>query len=579
MKRKIFAVLLAMSLLAALLGACGSGAGTSAAPASTPVSAAEAPASEPAPTPEPKPAAEPEPAASAAEPSTVEEAAPAITIDYPLEGDLTELHYWTSFDSNAFGSFGVSTFNDLQALDLVEEATGVRYVFDEVSFFSAPEQFNLVIASGDLPDAIPAYRYYTGGLAQAYADEIILDLSDMLPEYAPDYYAQLMTRDETTLRNIRIDGMDLEVVSMYDTYVNDGGAYVREDWLEELGTEWPETFDGFIDLLYQVHDAYGCAYTYPVDPGAGMAGAEAHFGTELFSLRSSSSDLAVYVDDGVVKSGVTSDGFRAYLELAAQLYADGIFNSDFYVSELDRGSTMGYIGDGNIFIWSGRADTMNDPLYYTTDPDMKIKPVTTYFPGESGEYDFMDEILYANLEGISLTTSCEAPELALSFYNYFYTEAGQLLCNYGIEGLSYTMENGKPTYTDLLLNNPDGMNFNTAQAIYGMTGVVTKTDNEAKLSAYADYVIDAIEVFSSLEGTSTKHTYPRGASLGTDAANRIANQLTAVTSYASEQGLRFVCGEPLTDEAWEAYVSACNDYGLIDCVAAYQEAYDEYMAQ
>jgi putative aldouronate transport system substrate-binding protein len=141
------------------------------------------------------------------------------------------------------------------------------------------------------------------------------------------------------------------------------------------------------------------------------------------------------------------------------------------------------------------------------------------------------------------------------------------------------MENGQPTYTDLILNNPDGMNFNTAQAIYGMTGVVTKSDNEAKLAAYSDEVVAAIDVFSSLEGTSTKHTYPNGASLGTEAANRIANQLTAVTSYASEQGLRFVCGEALTDEAWDTYVQACNDYGLLDCVAAYQEAYDAYMAE
>jgi putative aldouronate transport system substrate-binding protein len=571
---------MAMALLVSLLGACGSGETTAETAESSGTSSVEAEASAVQEAPEPETPAEPVSAEEEEASEVEEEPAPAITITYPLEGDLTELHYWTSFDSNAFGSFGLNSYNDLQALDLVEEATGVRYVFDEVSFFSASEQFNLVIASGDLPDVIPAARYYTGGLAQAYADEIILDLTDLLPESAPDYYAQLMSRDDTTLRNIRTDGMDLELVSMYDTYVNDGGSYVREDWLEDLGVEWPDTFDGFIDLLYQVHDAYNCAYTYPIDPGAGIAGAEAYFGTELFSLRSSSSDLAVYVDDGVVKSGVTSDGFREYLELAQQLYKDGIFNSDFYVSELDRGSTMSGIGDGDIFIWSGRADTMNDPFSYTSDPNMKIKPVTTYFPGDSGEYDFMDEILYANTnEGLSLTTSCQDPELILNFYNYFYTEEGILLCNYGIEGVAYTMENGQPTYTDLILNNPDGMNFNTAQAIYGMTGVVTKSDNEAKLAAYSDEVVAAIDVFSSLEGTSTKHTYPNGASLGTEAANRIANQLTAVTSYASEQGLRFVCGEALTDEAWDTYVQACNDYGLLDCVAAYQEAYDAYMAE
>ena len=114
---------------------------------------------------------------------------------------------------------------------------------------------------------------------------------------APDYYAAFLKKDRATQDNITTNGMHLQLVSMFNDYVNDGGAFVRGDWLKDLGVSFPTDFEGFKDLLYQVHDTYGCSYTYPMDPGATMAGSEAYYGSELFSLRTDSSDLALYIDD------------------------------------------------------------------------------------------------------------------------------------------------------------------------------------------------------------------------------------------------------------------------------------------
>lgn len=579
MLKKCSALLLVLCLMLGLFSGCGGSASESSeATASGTVESAETletPADEPVEAPAVEPVAE---EAASLEEAPEEPELELPTISYPIGSDL-ELVFWTDFDSNAFGSFGFNSYNDLQALDFVEEKTGVRYVFNEVSFFSASEQFNLMIASGDWPDILKAGRYYTGGLGQALSDDVILDLSDMLMENAPDYYRAIENADQVTKDSIRTDGKDLMLVSLYDTYINDGGAFVRGDLLDGIGAQWPDTFDGFIELLYQWKDAYGSSHTYPTDPGGGMSGAEAYFGSALFSFRSDTNDLAVYVEDGNIYSGAISDGYRDYLELAAQLYTDGIFNAEFYVSELGRGDTMGYAASGDLVSWSGRADTMNDVLSYTSVEGAYVVPVTTYFPGESGEYDFMDEIVYANTEGISITTACLEPEMALQFFNWFYTQEGARLANYGIEDVSYTVgEDGTISYTDLILNNPEGMNFNTAVAIYSMSGVVTLTDNTAKLAAYSDEVVEAIELFSDLTGTSSLHTYPNGAALSATEADSIGNQLTAVCSYAAEQCLKFVVGsEPLNDETWDAYVENCMGLGIQDCLDVYQQAYDDYV--
>jgi len=575
--KKHIALFLTLALLLAMTACGAEAAPASAASAASAVSAAE---ESPVPAEEP-PEESAEAAAGSAEESAAEEIPeePAVVIDYPLGEGLT-IDFWTEFDNNAFGSAGLTSYNELASVDDIEEATGVRYHYTEASFFSASEQFNLMIASGDWPDVLKASRYYSGGLAQAFADDIIIDLSDLLPDNAPDYYAAFLKKDRATQDNITTNGMHLQLVSMFNDYVNDGGAFVRGDWLKDLGVSFPTDFEGFRDLLYQVHDTYGCSYTYPMDPGATMAGSEAYYGSELFSLRTDSSDLALYIDEGNVVSGATSDGYRAYLEDLIDMYADGIVNGEFYVTELDRSSTMGYIGDGNIFIWNGRADSKNIPLYYTEDPDMEIVPVNTNFPGPSGEYDFMDEVLFASTnDGISITTACEDPEMVLKFYNYFFTEEGSMMTSYGIEGVTYTIENGEPKYTDLLMDNPDGMNFNMALVIYGVNGLVGITDSKARLAAYSDEVVEAINIFSNLEGTSTLHTYPNGASLTAEQATSISTKLSDVVAYATEQCLKFVIGsEPLTDESWNTYVDTCNAMGLEDCVAVYQEAYDSYMA-
>src|SRR5690606_29989013 len=54
-----------------------------------------------------------------------------------------------------------------------------------------------------------------------------------------------------------------------------------------------------------------------------------------------------------------------------------------------------------------------------------------------------------------ITTAAKDPELAVRMLDYGHSEEGRLFFNFGTEGVSYNMENGYPTYTDLVLKNPD----------------------------------------------------------------------------------------------------------------------------
>ena len=51
--------------------------------------------------------------------------------------------------------------------------------------------------------------------------------------------------------------------------------------------------------------------------------------------------------------------------------------------------------------------------------------------------------------------------------NYLFSEAGQLMYNYGDEGHSFEYDTeGKPQYTELITNNPDGISYKDACYLY-----------------------------------------------------------------------------------------------------------------
>ncbi|MGV2806805.1 ABC transporter substrate-binding protein, partial [Clostridium perfringens] len=45
----------------------------------------------------------------------------------------------------------------------------------------------------------------------------------------------------------------------------------------------------------------------------------------------------------------------------------------------------------------------------------------------------------------------------VKFFDYFYSEEGRMIMNFGKEGTSYTMVDGYPKYMDSVMNNPEGL--------------------------------------------------------------------------------------------------------------------------
>ena len=587
---RVLSLLLSICMVLVLFAGCGGGGAESAASQAAP--AAESTAAAPEETTEAAPEAPAEAEAEAsvpAEASALEEAVPekepspytgstVVGNSYPV-GDPDDPTVFSLFSVWGMGfDEYLDSWNSLPRLKEISEATGCVLEFKEVSQTGATEQFNLMIASGDMTDIIQAADYYVGGLGQAYSDEVIIDLSDIIEENAPIYYDLLMNHtNDTTKDTVLTDGLHLSMNTLKDEVVSDMGLVVRGDWLDELGIEVPETLDEFTDMLYAIKDKYDTSETIRVDSTCEIQYMDGIFGVSMFKL-SGSTDIAPYVMDGEVTSALLSDDYRAFIEYVRQLYADGIIHPDFFTISGDDTATWGVVSSGECGVWRIGADSLHRVSEYTEVEGSYGTPIPKLVREAGDKYLFGNQTAFADNKGYSLTASCEEPELALQFFDWFFTDEGVLISNYGIEGETYEFVDGKPVYTDLIMNNPEGMSM--------MFAVILNTFNQTPMmnivsKMWVGYTAEeeaAIHLWSDTSNDDTSRALPTAAALSTEETSQISNEVTAVISYASEELLKFVTSATdLNDETWEAFKDGVISQGLDTCLEVYNTAYQQYL--
>ena len=585
---KILALILAMAMVFGLFAACGS------TEASTTESAASTPAEESAAVQEEAPAAEE--AASVEEASVVEEAAEEPVgdpyaamaeeyISYPLEGDNTiSMWYYTPpyvqfVDSNA-------NFN---AIDDAEAATGVHIEFTEVGSTNASETFNLMIASGDMTDLIPAREYYTNGLSMAYEEDIIIDINDYVDEYMPNYAGVLASLSEKTQAETLTDGMMLAFSIINDGSYNGNGFVTRGDWMEELGIEWSGnliSLDEFTDYLRAIHDAYDVPYTYYLYDGT--IGLEAAFDTEIPVLVADGFmtfvTSAIYREGDTIKSGWITDGYREYIEWVREMMAEGIIYEDFLSLDTDRMVQNQYQGTGEIGVWTANADKLEESAAYATDENYSVAAMPNVTADPSQPYVWLqDTSLVTTNSGFSISTSCEQPELVCQWMNYFWTTDGWYLGNYGTEGESYHMDGDTPVFDWDVPTTVTGMNApnaEMAQQLWTMMRFVSfYGDHDRLIPTFPESALNAIDTWT-FEGTDERF-YPTTLETGftTEENEAIAEYEADMLTYAEETCLQFLTGAvELKDETWGAYVATMEEMGINEIIDIYQTAYDQYLA-
>ncbi len=509
-------------------------------------------------------------------------AQPEKTISYPIGDGTNEITMWYVFDQNAFGQY-YSSVSEFPSMSYMTEKTGVTLKIDEVSNMVSSEQYQLMIAAGDWDDLIPT-NLYSGGAAQAYADDVVIDLTDYLPDNAPNWWAQLQRYTPSEQYAGTTDGLWLSMPSFTMSVISDSGYFTRADWLSELNMDAPDNQTDFMAMIYAMKDAYDPDYPLAVGPGCNFDWANSWFDVAIYAVQGSA--VAPYMKDGEIASGLNQDNYRNYLQWLAGLYQDGIINNEFYVSEMGRSESMNAIGTGNSAYWTGMADHMDEFYQYAEDPDFAIATL----PFQLNDQGFVYKTPTAKVgssggggggNAPSVSASCDQVAFVVQWLNWFFTEEGYQFANYGIPGECWNYDDeGNVVYTDLILNNPDGLNSQMAFTTLGWSLSSSFAIGTRYLDTYDENVRSAIEMWSDTTNVRYDQTIPSGAGLDADESSSIINQVSDICAYADEVILRWVIGDSeLTDAAWDEYCQRLDSLGLAEVISVYQKAYDDYCTE
>ena len=154
------------------------------------------------------------------------------------------------------------------------------------------------------------------------------------------------------------------------------------------------------------------------------------------------------------------------------------------------------------------------------------------------------------------------------------------MINFGREGESYTMVDGEPTYTDVVMNNPDGLSSSVMMSYYGRgnaNGPFVQ-DPGYILQYYAKQEQrDALELWSW--GDNPRQTLIPPVSLTVEESNEYAALSTQVTTLVDEMTIQFLTGEADLDTEWETFQSQLEQIGIERMLEIYQAALDRYNAR
>ncbi len=438
---------------------------------------------------------------------------------------------------------------------------------------TATEKFNLMVVSGDYCDLIGgALEYYTGNYDEAINDGIAIDLSGLLADYAPDYYAMLTADPETYKAAMDDNGTMIAVYSIKDQYFPVmGGTMIRQDWLEDLGYETPDTLEALNDFLYACQSAYGSGYSIMLNDSNYLDMFSAAFG-----IGGGDSSNGLYQVDGEVRYTYVQPEYREYLEMAAQWYQDGIVSSDF-MSVGTTGlpsETYAYVYSGDTAVFSGTASELAG-IESETGNGCIISGYNLPAADGSGQTHFTDMSLVKSSEHALISEQCENPEVALAWLNYWFTDYGAIVANYGTEGESFTFdENGEPQWTDLITDNEYGLAANRASAIYTLYAHTTPIHTlETRLSStFSEAEAAAYDVW--MTGIDGDYLLP-AVSLTEEESEAARSPLGDIQTYVEENVAKFINGSRSLDE-FDAFVDDIERLGLSEILEVYQTALERY---
>ena len=386
----------------------------------------------------------------------------------------------------------------------IKELTGITLDIKYTPGDSDQKVMASQLAAGTIPDVIVSYldnstRPEFPILLKAAKEGMFADVSEYMKnsEVYSKYYEEGFLPDDAYKNVTFRDDLDGVYIWQFSVDATDkslewrpdedylGGLWIQRSIAEDLGIDVTKinTSDDLYNLLVKIKEG---GYkddngndVYPLGPKY-WGGSTDSIGTICAELRWGVSDDYNIDEDGKVRHEAERDAIYDEIAYVRKLLNEGLMNPEFFTMDMTRAEEVSK--NHNSAIIGGVHNYVD--VIYDNDDWLPLGPLNNL----SG-----DNKLITNGKSaygcMAISADAENPEEIFKFFDWLSTYEGQLLAQYGVEGVSYNMVDGNPVLTDEAMekvNNTD-MDYmvNQIGAAFGGIGncffsfCLTNVDNKA----------------------------------------------------------------------------------------------------
>lgn len=501
--------------------------------------------------------------------------APAEEITLPISTDGLELSFFAMPEPVITSK--MKGYSEMTVHQTAEELTGVHINWREESYTDPKQKMNLMFSTGDTEDIVwDAWKHASGGPKKLLDEGLIVSLNPYIEKYAPNL-KKLLQETPGLLEQISTDDGRIFMFPTIRldpiTRANSGFA-IRKDWLDRAGLPVPETIDEWYTMLKTFQDMDMNGNGLKDECFVSMGFEKTSQSMDNFAVAYglvAGTDL--YDKDGQVKYGAYEPEFKDFVAEMAKWYSEGLLDPEFstqdskqFDSKMVNDMGGAYYGSlsGNMgkFITARSDDSEYDlvPAPMPKAPDGKVHT------GISGYGQMVPH-------GASICSTNENIVETVKWLDWHYSEEGTALYNWGIEGQSYEVVDGKNQFTDLITNNPDGLSKDEADARYA-GGVLTQMP-----------IVEDPEVFLALKSLPQQKAASQlwcqadtswllsPLYFDSETTTENANIMSEIKTYVAEQFNKYVMGIESMD-TFDQFQQQLKDMGIETVLANYQASYD-----
>ena len=436
------------------------------------------------------------------------------------------------------------------------------------------EAYSMMLASGKLADIV-GYKN-PAELEKLGRDGGLLPLNDLIKEHAPDIQRVLDNDPKFRTFATSLDG-NIYFIPKNLTLKSAEFWWIRQDWLDKLNLQAPTT----IDELYQVLTAFrnndpngnGQKDEIPLFDRAGTKMPD-----EYLYLFNTSTEF--YPHDGKMTfEPLNKEEFVLGVKTLAKWYKEGLIDPELFTRGAKSRDIL-YAADqaGFTHDWPSTGD-YNVKLAETV-PGFKNVAIA---PMKNQHGDIIERTTRYPVAGWGISSQCQDPVTLIKFFNFFFTEKGSDMMNFGVEGVTYTKDaDGKKVFTDEVMKNPDFTPLNYLRSLGIQYRIGMEQNPEYEKAFSTDAAKEAAQYYEEHPEWFPENLPPYfdGAlnlKYTPEEETEYQNIMSNVKPYVNQMFQEWMLGTKDIENTYEEFVQELKNRKIDRAVEINQNAYEIFL--